>query len=983
MADWDVVSSAPGASTPAQPDPWAVVSHEPHDSGLSTGAKVGLGAGATALAALALKFPELREAASNLAERARAGVEPAPLWAQAGLRTAEDAPIARNLAGPSGMEALRLHTAEVSRTIAANEAGIPAGQAPILSNDILADARRMPNSVYDRAANAVPAGPLSPDAQKLVLQGGLPGEGRVSQGSPQAQAQIEALRQQLLAPTNAKGGAWTGQNWVNEMRGLRQEGFTNVASDDVSNQQLGRAQLAFARAVEQHIGGSIPTGADVTPEQFWAARKTLAKNFTIQNALRGGDVDLQALARIQRADPEMLDGGTKMLADFGANHPEVASLPTNATRYNPPGVAQDIKDVKLTEPASWLRPALGELARRSLVGNTEDAVFQANQMFPPRMPGSFSPPIPPPPSRFGGYLPAPATVDAGGGATTLNTLDNLGLTPDVRAAGSQHPAAARLQALREQLSRPPMQEVDFQGPQKWGDFSLTPQQPVASALQAEAVPFENVLEQGGTQGKPVAGIRSGYRPAPQSRSGFDTRPVPEGTPGLPPGRGVPSPVGASKAPNMRTPEGAPELTEYTPYTPSDAQTAFRNQQAAARLRKVAGDLSVEGPGGSTGTMLDRVRAALERQDRGYAEGGEVVRGSSSPGSPGFMGAARDALAALKDYFVDRPRRELQSQREQLENAIVDDTTHGRVTSPSGDYAAGGTVPGAEDLQAIERQLSDLVATHEAPAQYGDGGQVVLHPKQPLPDALARLAAIPSAGADPAAQDAYLNRARVSVGDPLASLMRVRAILDAQPTSPQTPAAHADGGSVDDSDSSVHKLADAARAFHAAPESPTDPYAERRARVAANLASLVYGLDAQGRPALGGRAWTSTQGGTPAGVLDALTAVPHNLVQLGKTIDKYLPGQSNPTFWDSIDPSWSSDATRRLSQLRQRMQQSAGVAPAQSFGDEVTDIVTDPAMLAPMGAAKATDKAGALRRLLNWSAGGTETPSTTAAVQGVN
>ena len=62
--------------------------------------------------------------------------------------------------------------------------------------------------------------------------------------------------------------------------------------------------------------------------------------------------------------------------------------------------------------------------------------------------------------------------------------------------------------------------------------------------------------------------------------------------------------------------------------PSPAQLAFRNKLAADRLRKVAGDLRLEGPGGATGSPLDRIRAALDRQDRGYAGGGSVS--SSSP-----------------------------------------------------------------------------------------------------------------------------------------------------------------------------------------------------------------------------------------------------------------------------------------------------------------------------------------------------------------
>ena len=71
----------------------------------------------------------------------------------------------------------------------------------------------------------------------------------------------------------------------------------------------------------------------------------------------------------------------------------------------------------------------------------------------------------------------------------------------------------------------------------------------------------------------------------------------------------------------------------------------------------------------------------------FDEGGRVA-GQSSPGSPGFGGAVKDALAALKDYVVDRPRRELAAAREARENAEIGDTS-----TPTGNYAAGGPVQG--------------------------------------------------------------------------------------------------------------------------------------------------------------------------------------------------------------------------------------------------------------------------------------------------
>jgi hypothetical protein len=87
----------------------------------------------------------------------------------------------------------------------------------------------------------------------------------------------------------------------------------------------------------------------------------------------------------------------------------------------------------------------------------------------------------------------------------------------------------------------------------------------------------------------------------------------------------------------------------------------------------------------------------------FDEGGRVS-GQSSPGSPGFGGAVKDALAALKDYMIDRPRREIQAAREARENAIIGDSP----PAQQGEYAAGGQVPMGEQARgAVKKALTHL------------------------------------------------------------------------------------------------------------------------------------------------------------------------------------------------------------------------------------------------------------------------------------
>jgi len=207
---------------------------------------------------------------------------------------------------------------------------------------------------------------------------------------------------------------------------LRQEGFTNAASEDVSNQQLGRAQLDMARAIEGHIGRNLPQGGPVDLAQFQDARRALAKNYTVQSVLRGNEVDPQALARVQRADPELLDGGLKLAADFANGQGrEVSAL---RTTVNAPSVVKDIAGAaSLQQPiSSTVQGVAGSLGRRLLTGGSAQGRAAAQTAFPGRLGEEFTPRpgLTPPPGNVGrvppiqGEMPLPPGPPAGPGWTT-------------------------------------------------------------------------------------------------------------------------------------------------------------------------------------------------------------------------------------------------------------------------------------------------------------------------------------------------------------------------------------------------------------------------------------------------------------------------------------------------------------------------------------------------------------------------------------
>ncbi len=415
-----------------------------------------------------------REAATLASENAAD-----PAAANAGFRTQHQHATAAEVAGQSGKDALTLHNQRVGNTLAASEAGVANGP---MNYDALEAARTAPNAVYGRVADALPAAPLSPAAARLVQSAG--GADRITQGTPDAITNIEGLKSQLLQP----GRSFSGNEVINEMRGLRQEGYANLASEDVSKQQLGKAQLDMSRALEQHVTDTLPPGSPVSTDQLQTARTALAKNYAVQAALRGNDVDMGALARVQRGDPGLLTGGLQTTADFANKNPAITGLASRV--YSAPSYLKDVLGVPGThEATSFVSPSFWSgllsgkaLARRLLTGNTDAAVAAARAAYPPVLGDAFAPLDPSrsfdlqPPPGAASAAPIQQTMDLppGGGSVLHPTGGLTASTPvaptpaptqggiplaDLLAHGVEQPPPAGLSLVPAGLS--PQQGIPF------------------------------------------------------------------------------------------------------------------------------------------------------------------------------------------------------------------------------------------------------------------------------------------------------------------------------------------------------------------------------------------------------------------------------------------------------------------------------------------------------------------------------------------
>lgn len=105
----------------------------------------------------------------------------------------------------------------------------------------------------------------------------------------------------------------------------------------------------------------------------------------------------------------------------------------------------------------------------------------------------------------------------------------------------------------------------------------------------------------------------------------------------------------------------------------------------------------------------RARLAQLKAGGRYDTGGDVPRGSSSPGSPGISGAVGDALAALRRYLLSNTSRDIANTRQKYEDAQINGTYAGPQRQAPGGYADGGEVAalGERAMTAIKNALSHL------------------------------------------------------------------------------------------------------------------------------------------------------------------------------------------------------------------------------------------------------------------------------------
>jgi hypothetical protein len=128
------------------------------------------------------------------------------------------------------------------------------------------------------------------------------------------------------------------------------------------------------------------------------------------------------------------------------------------------------------------------------------------------------------------------------------------------------------------------------------------------------------------------------------------------------------------------------------------------------------------------------------------------------------------------------------------------------------------------------------------------------------------------------------------------------------------------------------------------------------RIGTGIAKQFYGTDKNGHLVLGGRGYTDSQGGTPAGILDSFAAIPAGVIPLANALSGGK--ESGPELQS---PQWSTDAAARLAALDKKVASATGVGEAQTLPEHIEDAA---GMLAtPFPAAKVVEEAPAVQRAL--------------------
>jgi hypothetical protein len=205
-----------------------------------------------------------------------------------------------------------LNNQAVTTQLAKHEAGVPA--ANDLDYASIAKARlNGPGQVYNAAHDALPA-TLNQDE---TLQHAIASVGDTTSQLPRS-PDVDALKQTMLSQPEM-----TRDQLFANIQQARDRASRFFASDQPDAHAIGDAYQNVANSYEDFVGRQLAANpvSPVSLNDWQAARTAFAKNYAVQTALKGTEVDASKLAALQRKDPERLTGGLQLIAEQHNRYP--------------------------------------------------------------------------------------------------------------------------------------------------------------------------------------------------------------------------------------------------------------------------------------------------------------------------------------------------------------------------------------------------------------------------------------------------------------------------------------------------------------------------------------------------------------------------------------------------------------------------------------------------------------------------------------
>lgn len=219
---------------------------------------------------------------------------------------------ARIAGEPTVAASQTLNNQAVTTQLAKHEAGVPPGSP--MDYTALTKARLSgPGKVYNAAHDALPP-TLTQDGP---LQQAIASVGDTTSQLPRS-PDVDALKQTMLSQPEMS----RDQLFAN-IQQARDRASRFFASDQPDAHAIGDAYQSVANSYEDFVGRQLAANpvSPVSLSDWQDARTAFAKNYAVQTALKGTDVDASKLAALQRKDPGRLTGGLQLIAEQQNRYP--------------------------------------------------------------------------------------------------------------------------------------------------------------------------------------------------------------------------------------------------------------------------------------------------------------------------------------------------------------------------------------------------------------------------------------------------------------------------------------------------------------------------------------------------------------------------------------------------------------------------------------------------------------------------------------